>query len=692
MAPAGLAITTLVLLCASLFAAVDASPVFAESASLSVAVDQSLSLVGRPIKVTVIGQVSQSLVGSRLVVSLVGPVSPAQVGQSKVDAVSAAQITLSLGMSPAVSGPGFNTTTTIGSSGSSTTKDLTAGKFKESVTIPGGSISAPGAYLVSAEVRSGGRALASGLTWLGKAAVRAVPLDVSLVLPVSLGIHRDCSGNFFDRVLEEATLPAASGAATLRGLPPLADRLSQLKLTLAVEPILLTQLRDMADGYVTVDATGSQTEVDKNDLAAQNAAAAILDLGALAALPSVEIVASPYTGADLGLLGAEGWRDGLEQIQMGKQELQSTLSLGVPLIGAYSPDLGITGDSLAYYADASVDHVVVGSDVQASLSEAVAPGTVAVRAENGDSDRVTLVFAARGVGAVMQSPWDVNVFSAAFAAELAASERGALVIAPEDTFDLMPSLYLQRVGEILTSQDWIRTQKLQDLLDQHSPDSRPILLDGTTPQAGGYIESRLLEGVREAHVPVSDLAAAADATKTAVDQACQLLYMAESRWWSRKGVSPEEASRGLAYARQAEGEAKEELGKVRFLKAGSPLITEGAGTVRIAIENGADYQMAAELRLAGEGLSFPDGDKVPLELQPGRTDLQVKVTGQSGSQTITGSLMVGTTVVDQFAHIVRSLRLWTILPWILAVIGLLAGAGGYLVTRRRRRRRGAEVE
>jgi hypothetical protein len=106
-----------VLVCASVFAAVDASPVSAESASLSVTVEQSLSLVGRPIKVTVIGQVSQSLVGSRLVVSLVGPVSPAQVGQSKVDAVSAAQITLSLGMSPAVSGPGFNTTTTIGSSG-----------------------------------------------------------------------------------------------------------------------------------------------------------------------------------------------------------------------------------------------------------------------------------------------------------------------------------------------------------------------------------------------------------------------------------------------------------------------------------------------------------------------------------------------------------------------------------------------
>jgi len=46
---------------------------------------------------------------------------------------------------------------------------------------------------------------------------------------------------------------------------------------------------------------------------------------------------------------------------MGKQELQRTLELEGALIGAYSPDLELTGESLAYYADASIDHVVIGS-------------------------------------------------------------------------------------------------------------------------------------------------------------------------------------------------------------------------------------------------------------------------------------------------------------------------------------------
>jgi hypothetical protein len=692
MAPVVLAVTAILLAFVVVTVAFVPPHVFADSSSVSVAASESLSQVGRQVTVTITGQVSQSLAGSKLVVSVRGPVAAGQVGQSEVDAAGVKEITQWLGPAPVDAQPGTTTATTV-VAGSSTAQDLLAGTLKATVTIPGSSASTPGAYLVSVEVRSGGQVLAAGRTWLGKVAVRKTPLDVSFVLPVSLGIHRDWTGIFFDQVLEEATLPVESGTDTLRGLVPLADRLPQWRFTLAVEPILLTQLRDMSDGYVSGNATGRQTEVDKNDLAAQNAASVISDLAGLASRESVEIVASPYTGADLGRLAAEGWRDGLEQIQMGKQELQSTLGLTAPLAGAYAPDLGITGGSLADYADASVDHVVVGSDLQAALAEAVAPGAVATRAENAANDRVTLVFASSGVAAVMRAPWDVDLFCAALAADLATRAPTALVIAPKDAFGLIPLQYVQRIGEILTSQSWIRTQKLQELLNQYSPDSRPILLDGTISRPIGYIESRLLGSVREAHVPVSDLAGAADATKTPVNQAYQLLYVAESRWWSREGVSPKEASMGLTFAQKAQAAAEAELDKVRVLKVESPLVTGGESTVRIAIQNAADYQVIAELRLTGEGLSFPDGDQISVELQPGRTDLQVKIASAGRPKQITGSLLVGTTVVDEFAHNVRSVGVWEILPWVLAVIALLGGGGGYVLVRRHlKKRSSAEAE
>ena len=135
-------------------------------------------------------------------------------------------------------------------------------------------------------------------------------------------------------------------------------------------------------------------------------------------------------------------------------------------------------------------------------------------------------------------------------------------------------------------------------------------------------------------MPVSDLAAAADTTKTPVDEAHRLLYMAESRWWSRAGASPQEASMGLEYA--ATGPSERCRGRT-----GEGALREGRfapgdrreGTVRLAIENAADYPMTVELRLAGEGLAFPDGEQISrgAAAGPHGADLQVE-SAKSGPQ------------------------------------------------------------
>ncbi len=522
---------------------------------------------------------------------------------------------------------------------------------------------------------------------MGVIAYRTRPLDVSFVLPVRLGIHRDWDGKFFDRVLEDATLPVESGANTLRGLAPAVDQLSGWRFTLAVEPILLTQLRDMADGYVYEDPQGNTTEVGEKDLTAQSAAAAISDLVAIASRESVEILASPYTGPDLGLLAAEGWTDGLEAIQMGKQELQSTLGIESPLGGAYATDLEVTGGSLSYYAGASVEYIVVGSSVASSLAEVPVAGTVAVRVENSDSDRATLMFASDAAGAAMSEPWDVNTFAAALAADLATTPRDALIIAPKDAYGLIPAAYVEQIGDLLTGYGWIRTQKLDELLSLYPPDSRPVVVENSPAPAQGYIESRLLDELRAAHGPVSDLGSAADPSKVAVNQALRSLYTAESGWWSRTGTSPYEASMGLAYARQARMQAEEELGKVSFAGEGSSLISADNDAAKIAIDNDAEYPIRVELCLAGEGLSFPDGDRVEIELQPGRTDLEIQVNRAEGAKDLSGQLLVGSTLVDEISRSVSSVGLWTILPWVLSVIVLLAGLAVFLLVRGHRRKR-----
>jgi len=662
-----LAIAAVLIVCVLVSVVSPVATVSAEEEPLTVEVSEALLGLGADFTVGVEGKVSTSLAGASLVVYVRGPISTSEIGESHVTSGSTKSVTLDLNLT---NSPG-----------------LTQGEVDVEVTVPGTLFTASGAYLVRAQVRSGSDLLANGATWMGMVASRPNPLDVAVVLPVRLGVHRDWEGVFFDQVLEEATLPVGSGANTLRGLAPAVDQLSGWRFTLAIEPILLTQLRDMADGYVSSDAEGNTTEVGDKDLAAQSAAATISDLVAIASRESVEIVASPYTGADLNLLAAQGWPDGLEAIQMGKQELQTTLGIESPLGGAYAADLNVTGGSLSYYAGASVEYVVVGSNVASSLAEVPAAGTVAVRAENGENDRATLIFASDAAGAAMRAPWDVNVFAAAFAADLASAPTDALVIAPKDLYGLIPTAYVQDLGSLLLSYDWIRTQTLGDLLGMYPPDSRPIVVENSPVPELGYIQSRLLDEVHAAHGPVTDLGSAADPSKIPVNHALRLLYVAESSWWTRTGVSPDEASMGLAYARQARMQAEGELDKVNFAGEASSLIGAGSSKAKISMENGAEYPIGAELRLAGEGLSFPDGDRIEIQLQPGRTDLEVQIVREEGAKEVRGQLVVGSTVVDEISRQVSSVGLWTILPWVLAVAALLAGVGIFLLVRRRRRTR-----
>jgi hypothetical protein len=569
--------------------------------------------------------------------------------------------------------------------------DLAAGRLTAQVVLPAGTPAKPGAYLLVAEVKSAGVVWASGQVWVGKAAPRDTPLDMAFVWPVSLGIHRDADGVFYDGVLEQAIASPDSGSGDLRAMLTLSQRFSGWNFTLAVEPVLLTQLRDMADGYVRLDASGKEIEVGKDDPAAQNASAVLTAFAGLSADDSVEIAVSPYAGADLGVLGAEGWRDGFEQIQMGKEELQQTLGLGAPTAGAYSPDLDLTSDSLAYYAQASIDHVVVGSGLARLLTEPVGEGTVAVRARDVENDRVTLIFASSALSAHMTAPWDAGVFFAALAAELASGPRDAIVVTPGTEFVIPPDSYLQTIGETLTSLSWVRTQTLAALLRSHSPGTRPITLKAGAGGSQGYIEQSLLAGLRTAHTAVTDLASVADPTRGPVEAAHRLLYAAESRWWSRAETTPQEATIGLQYAKRAQALAQGELDKVRLLEAEPSVIVGHEGVVTLTMENNAGYPITAELRLTGKGLTLPGSEQLKVELPPGRTKTSVQVVSGDGSHSLVVQLVAGTSTLGEFDRSLRFVTIATVLPGVVAGVVAIAVGAFFLVRWYLRRRRAARA-
>ena len=655
-------------------------PSRAAVAPLTVGVDRSLSLVGEAIRLTIAGEVSGPLAGAEVLVRVNGPAQLSQVGQSDPQLPEVDAVFQVLGTTGGVLGG-----TAVGGAAASSGA---AAALNTEVVLPADTPAAPGAYLVTVEVKSGGVVKASGQAWLGKAAPRDTPLDVAFVWPAALGVHRDPSGTFFDQVLEQAVAPVGGSFGSLRALLGLGDRFPEWQFTLAVEPILLAQLRDMADGYARFDASGNRVEVGKEDPAAADAEEILTAFRGLAGRDSVEVAVSPYADPALGVLAAEGWQDGFEQIQLGKQEVQQTLGLSAALIGGYSPDLDLTTDSLAYYARAFIDHVVVDRGVAADLSEPVGDNAVVARARDAENDRVTLILASSGLRVLMTPPWDAGVFFAGLAAELASGPREAVVITPGLEFAVPPATYLDAIGEGLRQVTWVRTQTLTALLKTHSLGTPPVLLNRRAGEAPGYIEETLLASLRVAHAVVADLAAAGGATRAPVETAGRLLYTAESRWWSRAQTSPQEASMGLAYAERARALAQAELDKVRFVGAGSTLVTGSAGVVNLAVENGAGYPLTVEVRLAGGSLAPSERKQTQIELPPGRTDIPVRVASADGPRSLDARLVIGDRTLDEWSHSVRFITVTATLPW-AAVALVVLGCATYAAARLRRRKAAA---
>jgi hypothetical protein len=124
---------------------------------------------------------------------------------------------------------------------------------------------------------------------------------------------------------------------------------------------------------------------------------------------------------------------------------------------------------------------------------------------------------------------------------------------------------------------------------------------------------------------------------------------------------------------------------VRFVGAGSTLVTGRAGVVSLAVENGADYPLAVEVRLAGGGLTLSEGEPMQIELPPGRSEIPVRVARADGPHNLDAWLVIGDRTLDEWSHSVRFVTVTAILPWAAAVAVALGGAA-YAAVRLRRRK------
>jgi hypothetical protein len=530
----------------------------------------------------------------------------------------------------------------------------------------------PGAYRVSVTVAAPEGREARGGAWIGRVHDLPLPIDLATVWPVALGPQRSPQGVFVSQSVQDAVVPDASSAGSLYAFFRAADRFPEWRFTLAVEPLLLTQIQAMADGFRELAPDGA--EVDGDEATAALAAQALETFRRVAGLGAVQVVPMPYASPHLPLIAAEGWSDGVEQMRLGKAQLVQDLALADDPDGAYPPGLELTTEGVAALTGASVDFTLAPPGLMEALAEAPEDGERPVRVRDAENNRLTLIPLNPGLLASLDGSWQEGRFFAALAAELAAGNSGPFVVAPADDYQFAPGPFLESVGRTLAANRWIRARTLGEVLRASPPATRPIFLGRYGTAVDGYVAESYAGRLREARAIAQDFFSATDSDRAPRDELRLLLYQAESRYWFSEGTDPSVANRGLALLQAVDDAVQQEYDKVDVVGDKSVIIMGDEGEVPVAVVNRTGYPMRLTVKVAGRGLTIKGESTQQIELGPQENiiRLPVKVSGSSGSLDV--ELLAGTSRVEAETVSVRAVSVSAVLPWLVGTAALVAAA------------------
>lgn len=542
----------------------------------------------------------------------------------------------------------------------------------------------PGAYRVEVETETAEGPVTAG-TWLGVVGEDQRQIDLAVVWVLALGPRRDAEGVFTDDAVQASVAPDAAPAGGLYGVLGLANDFPAWRMTVAVEPLYLTQLADIADGYRSVGEAGRIVEIPSTDDTSMSAARSLEALRSVAALEPVQFLPAPYATPHLALLANEGWDDGVDQMRLGKSEFQRLLEAEAPE-AAYVPGLDLATNVIRDFSQASMTYVPVLSHVLKDLAEEPESYLSPVRVIDDANNRLTLCPIDSQLRAALAEPWEAARFFAALASKLASGRQGPFVASPVDEYRIPPAQFLKELGNGLSENDFIRTVTLAEVVKDHPAGTRPLFLS----RYGGYVEGvtgrALIEELKGARAQVEDYALAvegAGSTSDALSRARLLLYEAQSMYFFRPGVDPAEVNRAIAFCKSGSALAASELAKVSVEGEAAVERGDGGASIVVQVVNGTSHSLEVAAVTTGDGVILVDEEALRVLLDPGRSSVKVPVLLSGGGGTVRVQILSGGTVLGEAeAHLGGRAWMWTAL-WVGLGLAILAVA--LLLVRRVRR-------
>lgn len=537
---------------------------------------------------------------------------------------------------------------------------------------------ATGGYPARVLLVSGGQEVLAGDVWIAVVdPAAAAPVDLVLLWTVGGPPQRDAENHFTSLALADRCRNQPRTPDSILQHEGIARDYPAIKTTYAIEPAMLDELLDLADGF-ELDEGGRAQSLDAASLESVQAISCLESLRQLPTYDNVEIIGTPYTFADLTLLARQGWADGTGQYRLGHDVLTETLLLADVPDGAYVPGLNLTTDSLRYVAATGGDYAVLAGYIRSSV-QTRNPAAVTHRLRDLSGERVTGMFADDGAsGALLGVNPDPDAFFAGLANAYAAGTP--LVIAAAATPS--PVLAADMRGQVyaeLARQPWIRSITLGEAEDKYRPDSEPATLLRYIDTATGYITRAYYDRMEKVHEEYEDFRAAVDSEEPQMVRLSKLMFTAENSYWFNEDPDPEAANSGLAVLDEIERMVDSEVAGLE-VDIDTPLVQKsGTGTALVTIINHNLYAFTVELSLsADQEVVFTEGATRELRVESGITQVEIPYVS-SGWSGIDARLMSRSHVlVDDSAGI----RPLTLRFWLLAVLiaALAAGGIGYYYT------------
>ena len=477
------------------------------------------------------------------------------------------------------------------------------------------------------------------------------PLGLALVIPLDTPTVFDAQGRETSRALEDSI---GAGGRLNRILGALGDpRHADVTVTVAPTGKLLDSLLAMSSpsGFTRLTPSGPET-VSPDDPVAQAAAATIQRLKSLAARPGVRLIASPYSGAPLPGLMANGLSSDVQtQVEAGRNELKSVLGFD-PLPGWFLPSMGLLDETtLGQVTGLGVqDLILSASSLQttapplltpaaqvrvqtaaagASRSKSEAPGTPAAGALVEDDVLASRLQDVAGLGPI-QIRQRFFAESATILLEQPAHSRTVAVVTPPDWNP--DQIVIDGILDAITpatGSPWMTGAAPDSALAQVSETTVRLVAQNIADSLPQAPARDYLDQLRAARSSLDDFVGLGPPSPMIFDLTRRLLVAEGGDWWGR----PSSPDRGKALARSVVDAVKAEFAKIKAPRDQTIVLTTHQATIPLALTSGLNYKVWVRVGLETDKLAFDRGEPCHSPLLPAQTTC-LRLELQPGAQTV----------------------------------------------------------